>query len=59
MPRKAKRASASRITDNGQLRNGPPEETGDDDDALELPVEPDEGMPLIPDDDERVVNIPS
>jgi hypothetical protein len=58
MPRKTKRASSSRVTDNGQLR-GPPEEAGDDDDALELPVEPDEGMPLIPDDDERVVNVPS
>lgn len=60
MPRNAKpkRASASRVTDNGQLRNGPPDETEDDDDALELPVEPDEGTPLIP-DDERVVNLPS
>ena len=58
MPRKTNRAPASRLTDNGQLRNGPPEEAGDDD-ALELPVEPDEGMPLIPDDDERVVNVPS
>jgi hypothetical protein len=44
--------------DNGQPRNGPPEETPDDNDALELPVEPDEGTPLIP-DDERVVNVPS
>ena len=59
MPRKTKRASPSRIADNGQLRNGPPEEAEDDDGELELPVEPDEGMPLIPDDDERVVNVPS
>jgi hypothetical protein len=58
MPTKTKRASANRATDNGQLRSGPPEEAGDDDDALELPVEPDEGTPLIP-DDERVVNVPS
>ncbi len=59
MPRTINHAFASRITDRGQLHNGPPEETGDDNDALELPVEPDEGMPLIPDDDERVVNVPS
>ena len=44
--------------DNGQPRDGPPEELPEDDDALELPVEPDEGTPLIP-DDERVVNVPS
>ena len=30
----------------------------DDDDALELPVDPDEGMPVIP-DDERVIDVPS
>ena len=59
MPRNAKHALKAPITDNGQPRYGPPEEAGEDDDALELPVEPDEGMPLIPDDDERVVNVPS
>lgn len=58
MPRKTKHTPASRIADNGQPRDGPPEEAEDDDGALELPVEPDEGTPLIP-DDERVVNIPS
>jgi hypothetical protein len=59
MPRIASRP-ALRIgdPDNGQPRNGPPEEVPEDDDALELPVEPDEGTPLIP-DDERVVNVPS
>lgn len=36
----------------------PPEETADDGDGLSLPIEPDEGTTLIP-DDERVVNIPS
>ncbi|SFU40179.1 hypothetical protein SAMN05216350_101762 [Polaromonas sp. YR568] len=59
MHRTAKRTPKAPVTDNGQPRYGPPEEAGDDDDALELPVEPDEGMPLIPDDDERVVNVPS
>lgn len=58
MSRNAKHTFKSPATDNGQPRHGPPEETPDDD-ALELPVEPDEGMPLIPDDDERVVNVPS
>jgi hypothetical protein len=35
------------------------EETADDDQALELPVNPDEGSSLIPDEEERVVNVPS
>ena len=35
-----------------------PDDSADDEQALELPVNPDEGMPLIP-DDERVVQIPS
>lgn len=58
MPRNSRRAPKSRLTDNGQPRYGPPEEAAEDDDGLELPVEPDEGTPLIP-DDERVVNVPS
>ena len=59
MPRIANRpALRTGAADNGQPRIGPPEESSDDDDALELPVEPDEGTPLIP-DDERVVNVPS
>ncbi|MEO6017592.1 MAG: hypothetical protein ABIP46_10065 [Polaromonas sp.] len=44
--------------DNGQSRDGPPEETAGEEEGLELPVAPDEGSPLIP-DDERVVNVPS
>ncbi len=44
--------------DNGQPREGPPEEDVEDDEGLALPVEPDEGSPLIP-DDERVINVPS
>ena len=36
----------------------PPEETATEDDGLSLPIEPDEGTTLIP-DDERVFNIPS
>ena len=35
------------------------EETADDDLGLELPVNPDEGASLIPDEEERVVNVPS
>lgn len=38
--------------------HGAPDDTPDDS-GLELPVNPDEGLPLIPDDDERVVNVPS
>ncbi|MES2360320.1 MAG: hypothetical protein V4646_00815 [Pseudomonadota bacterium] len=34
------------------------EEADEEDEGLELPVTPDEGSPLIP-DEERVVNIPS
>lgn len=37
----------------------PVEEPSEDGDPLELPIEPDEGVPVIPDDDERVVNVPS
>jgi len=32
----------------------PEDDTADDGDGLELPVNPDEGTPLIPDDDGRV-----
>ena len=35
-----------------------PEEDADDEQALELPVTPDEGTPWIP-DEERVINVPS
>ena len=34
------------------------EEEIEDQEALELPISPDEGTPLIP-DDERVINVPS
>ena len=44
--------------DNGPVRDGPPDEDEEDEDGLELPVDPDEGVPMIP-DDERVVNVPS
>ena len=41
------------------LRDGPAvEESADDEHGLDLPVEPDEGMPVIP-DDERVIDVPS
>ena len=35
------------------------EETADDDNPLDLPIAPDEGTSLIPDEEERVVNVPS
>lgn len=35
-----------------------PEDALDDEQALDLPVNPDEGAPLIP-DDERVVQVPT
>ena len=34
------------------------EEELEDQEGLELPISPDEGTPLIP-DDERVINVPS
>jgi len=39
-------------------RKGPGEETAEDEEGLELPVNPDEGTPLIP-DEEGVVTVPS
>lgn len=56
--RSARPALKTDAADNGQPRNRPPEEAEEDDDSLELPVDPDEGTPLIP-DDERVINVPS
>lgn len=55
----AKSATETSDIDNDHWRNGPSvEETADDEDELDLPVDPDEGMPLIP-DDERVIDVPS
>lgn len=54
------RPALARVDANhGRPHKGTPEEAEEDDDGLELPVNPDEGAPLIPDDDERVVNVPS
>ena len=39
-------------------RKGPGEEAEEDDDGLELPVNPDQGTPLIP-DEEGEVTVPS
>lgn len=39
-------------------RKGPAEEAEEDQEGLELPVNPDEGTPLIP-DEEGEVNVPS
>jgi hypothetical protein len=38
-------------------RTSPPEDVADEEEGLDLPVNPDEGAPLIP-DDERVANLP-
>ncbi len=35
-------------------RKGPAEEAGEDDEGLELPVNPDQGTPLIPDEEGQV-----
>ena len=39
-------------------RKGPDEESAEDDDGLELPVNPDQGTPLIP-DEEGNATVPS
>jgi hypothetical protein len=53
------RRQATRRAYGASYRAGTPGEDGlDEEEALELPVEPDEGMPIIP-DDERVVDVPS
>jgi hypothetical protein len=39
-------------------RKGPGEEAEEDEEGLELPVNPDQGTPLIP-DEEGVVTVPS
>ncbi len=42
-----------------QLPGGPPEGGSEDEEGLDLPVNPDESNPIIPDDDDRVVHVPS
>jgi hypothetical protein len=37
----------------------PDEAVEEDDEAQQLPISPDEGTPVIPDDDERVLDVPS
>jgi hypothetical protein len=55
----AKSAPKTGDTDRGQWTDGPSvEEAAEEEDGLDLPVDPDEGMPLIP-DDERVIDVPS
>lgn len=39
-------------------RKGPGEEAGEDQEGLELPVSPDQGTPLVP-DEEGVVTVPA
>lgn len=43
----------------GRARGVVSEEDPEFEEGLELPVEPDAGEPVIPDDDDRVVNVPS
>ena len=54
----ARSALVSSAAYNVQPRHRPPDEAAEDDESQELPVSPDEGVPLIP-DDERVVDVPS
>lgn len=59
MGKPAKRVLRTKAAGGGRWHDGPSvEETADDEDGLDLPVNPDEGMPLIP-DDERVIDVPS
>lgn len=59
MGKSAKRALKTGGVDNSRWRSGPSvDEPANDEDGLDLPVDPDEGMPLIP-DDERVIDVPS
>ena len=51
-------ASTPGIHMTNKLTAPPPEMESDNEEGLALPVEPDEGTVLIP-DDERVVNVPS
>ena len=54
------RSAAKTVMPLEATRPKPPplDEDGETDEGLALPVEPDEGTPLIP-DDERVINVPS
>ena len=46
-------ATFALLSSHAHPRKGPDEESGEDDDGLELPVNPDQGTPLIPDEDGR------
>lgn len=54
------RIAAKTVAPLQATRPKPPplDEDGEIEEGLALPVEPDEGTPLIP-DDERVINVPS
>ncbi len=43
---------------NSRPRKNVPEETAEPEDADDLPIEPEEDMSVIP-DEERVINVPS
>ena len=44
----------SKPASHASPHKGPGQEAADDEDELELPVNPDQGAPLIPDDDGAV-----
>ena len=56
MPAKAlfRRRAQAACRAHSPPRKGPAEEAGEDDDGLELPVNPDQGTPLIPDEEGQV-----
>ena len=39
---------------NSQPRKGPAEEADEDEEGLELPVNPDQGTPLVPDEEGQI-----
>lgn len=45
-------------SDSGRRRPDSPEETSGQDETDDLPLSPEEDMPVIP-DDERVIDVPS
>jgi hypothetical protein len=52
--------SANDAVWNSLPRHKTPDEAAEEDEeAQQLPVSPDEGTPVIPDDDERVLDVPS
>jgi hypothetical protein len=57
MPATASATQKNRLANHGHPHRGPSEDD-EDDEGLELPVDPDEGTPLVP-DEEGEVQVPS